>query len=389
MRVGFLTGHDIYQWSRLPTNDIGHMGNASFMARALIRQGCKVIVMSPPHPPRTWRGRLRERFYEHFRRERYLQYAEPEFLRALGLQVRQAIDACRPDVVVSNMARYVAYVHTPVPLVTWRDATFAGALEIHRDFRNVTGASVVHGHEMERAALRRSRLSIFRSEWAARSALEVYGAQPERVAVIPTGGNIDPCWHESEVSRWIAARSDDVCRLLFVGVDWNGKGGPRALEIVHALNGSGMPAELTVVGCVPDGHARLASYVKVEGFIDKGSADGAARFAALSRQSHFLLLPTTVDTYGNVFPEANAHGVPCLASRLAGIPTIIRDGANGYTFDPDTATRAWVQLISDIMRDYDRYRALALASYRDFELRLSWKVAAARFRGLLETVVER
>lgn len=387
MRVGYVTGHDVRQWSKGPSNEVGHMANAYFMAETLRIYGCDVVHLAPPRTPVTMVGRVTESFYKRIRKQRYLQYVEPRFLDALAHHVASSIEQQPVDVVFSNMARYVAHLETPVPMVTWRDATFAGALELHRDFRNVCKRSIARGHAMERAALQRCRLSIFRSEWAARSAIDFYGADPSRVVVVPTGGNADPEWDEAQVRQWISQREPAVCKLLFVGVHWQGKGGPLALDITRALNNAGVPAQLTIVGCTPRVTDPLPSYVVVEGFVDKSTHEGREKLARLGREAHFLLLPTAVDTYGNVFPESNAYGVPCLAPRLAGIPTIIHDGKNGYTFDARAPAEEWVRCIAQHMHDVERYRELATSSFKEFQTRLSWKVAGKRVTELLDEIV--
>jgi glycosyltransferase involved in cell wall biosynthesis len=41
-------------------------------------------------------------------------------------------------------------------------------------------------------------------------------------------------------------------------------------------------------------------------------------------------LPSRSDSFGLVFPEAWANGVPCLAYRAGGVPWVIRDGSDGF-----------------------------------------------------------
>jgi glycosyltransferase involved in cell wall biosynthesis len=360
------------------------MGNAYYMAKALQDQGLELDFVGPLSNPGNLAARLRELYYTRVRKKRFLRYAEQSSLRQLADEVSRLLEGRRFDVVLSNMARNVALLDTAAPMVTWRDATFAGALEIHRDFHHTAAVSIAAGHAMERAALQRCRLSIFRSQWAARSAIDYYGADPQRVAVIPTGGNREPPGTAQEVRSWIAERSDAVCKLLFVGVQWKGKGGPLAVDVARELAAAGRRVELTIVGCTPELDGPAPDFVKVVGYLNVGTSEGAATLARLWRESHFLLLPTTVDTYGNVFPESNAFGVPCLTTDLAGIPSIIRDDVNGRMFAAEAPAGEYCRVIEHYMAHPNAYREFALSAFNEYDTRLSWTVAGRHAKQLLE-----
>ena len=49
----------------------------------------------------------------------------------------------------------------------------------------------------------------------------------------------------------IATRDPRELRLLFIGMDWQRKGGPVALAVTRELNRMNIPAGLTVIGCNP------------------------------------------------------------------------------------------------------------------------------------------
>lgn len=387
MKIAYVTVHDLKQWSAMSSNVVGVAGNAAYMATALQNQGLELDLIGPLPSRRGLLSRLRQMYYDKLLGQRVVFYAEPAALRAAASFVAARLAGRGCEIVFSNMARNIAYLNVSEPIVTWRDATFAGALEIHRDFRNTAPFAIKLGHAMEKAALDRCALSIFRSDWAAKSAIDHYGADPARVAVVPTGGNRGAAPPVDEVKGWVAARSKDICRLLFVGVQWSGKGGPLALEVARQLNQSGLKVQLTVVGCKPEIDGPVPDYLKLEGFVNQGTAEGAAKLAQLWKESHFFLLPTTVDTYGNVFPEANANGVPCLTTNLAGIPTIIRNDINGRMFSPQAPASEYCAYIERYWADPRLYQQMALAAYQEYQTRLNWEVAGRRVKELLEPLV--
>ena len=83
--------------------------------------------------------------------------------------------------------------------------------------------------------------------------------------------------------------------------------------------------------------------------------------------------------------EANSFGVPCLATNVGGIPTIIRDGVNGKLFAVDDA-RSIASAAGEIFRDPDAYNHLAESSFAEYESRLNWRVAGQTVRKLLESL---
>lgn len=63
---------------------------------------------------------------------------------------------------------------------------------------------------------------------------------------------------------------------------------------------------------------------------------GYAKPDELFAQVDGLVVPSLWrEPFGRVVVEANAHGVPVLASRMGGLPEIVEDGTTGYLFDSE------------------------------------------------------
>src|SRR4029077_19841328 len=100
-------------------------------------------------------------------------------------------------------------------------------------------------------ALSKCRLAIYSSEWGAKSAIENYDVDPEKVKVVPFGANIECERNFSDIDALVENKNFDICKLLFVGADWHRKGGSRALEVGRLLNARGLKTELHIAGCNP------------------------------------------------------------------------------------------------------------------------------------------
>jgi glycosyltransferase involved in cell wall biosynthesis len=370
---------DVNNWS----------GLGYFIARALREAGLSVEELGPLSRPRSPAITAKRALHRYFLRGSYLPEREALVGREYARQIEVLLSRMEADVVLSPGTVPIAYLDARQPVVFWADATFDALRDFYPEFSDIAKSSIDAGEEMERTALERADLAIYASDWAAASAIEHYGADPAKVTVVPFGANLESDVDPSEVHRLIETRPGDRCRLLFIGLDWERKGGPVAVRVAEALNRAGLPTELTVVGSAPKLPPSTEDFVTVEGFLDKTSEEGRHRIDALLGRSHFLILPSQAECYGLVLCEANAFGVPCLTTSVGGIPTIVRHGVNGLRFDVEAPPEAWAESVLSTLADVDSYRRLALSSYGEYQNRLNWGVSGKRVRSLLERLVEK
>ena len=164
------------------------------------------------------------------------------------------------------------------------------------------------------------------SHWAARSLVDDYGADPARVHVVGAGRN-----HEVESPD---ARPWSPPRFLFVGREWERKGGPVLLEAFAAVQRALPEARLDVVG----GHPPLdRPGVTGHGPLGFDVPDQARRVAALFAAATCFVMPSEVEPLGIVHAEAAAAGVPSIGSTVGGARTIIGDEGGRLTPPGDAA----------------------------------------------------
>jgi len=301
-------------------------------------------------------------------------------------QAAQRLSKLQADVILAPQMNPVAFLDCKQPIVLWTDAVYSSLVGFYPAFNNHSRQTIAQGNHITQACLSRCRLAIFSSDWAARAAIELYGAQRDKVKVVPFGANVQ-CQHSAQdVASWIKARSNKTIKLLFIGKRWEQKGGPLVLKVAQALHAAGESVELTIVGCLPPGYAQLPSYIHCPGFISKRTPEGLARITKLLQEAHFLFVPSTGEAYGIVFCEANAYGIPCLTSYVGGISTIIKDDCNGRTFALDAPVEEYCCYITDLMRDNARYQTLALSAYREYEIRLNWASAVKEVARLIREI---
>lgn len=288
------------------------------------------------------------------------------------------------DVIVApNGATEIAFLQTSIPIILVEDAHFAVLHEYHQHFSNLLNRSQREAELLQERAIKRARLLLYPTEWAARSAVEYYHARHERVFVVPFGANLEHAPPREIIER--KTRSER-CRLLFVGVNWHRKGGAIAHQTLLKLIELGIPAELTVCGCKPPPGVSHRS-MHVIPFLNKNDDRQCTLLEELYTQADFLLLPTRNECYGVAFCEAGAFGLPVITTNTGGVSGVVTNGENGFMLSHDADGVQYARLIARVYQDEALYQALVASSRNAFEQRLNWDSWGVTVKHLLERTI--
>ena len=298
-----------------------------------------------------------------------------------GKLYRRAILASKCDLVFSPAASTeIGYLRSPVPLIYLSDATFRLMENYYYPLSQVHPLTRWAGNHIEKRAILNSDILIYASQWAARSAVEHYGASPDKIKVIPFGANMDDVPVRESLGE---GSSDARLRLLFVGRDWERKGGQIAFDALLALHRRGIDAELTVIGCTP-GSDFVHPSLHVIPDLDKNLPGQRADLAEFYRQSDIFLLPTRAECSGVVFCEAGAFGLPVVTTRTGGVPTVVTEGESGFLLPYSAGGEAYAETIAKLWTDRTTYRKMRQNSRDRYETSLSWTAWSAQMRPVIE-----
>jgi glycosyltransferase involved in cell wall biosynthesis len=370
---------DARQWS----------GLGFAMLRALVASDANVQIVMPP-------GVVRAADFLALGAAAGYRLVGRRFQRARDLRVRRAfarhagavVRRSGADIVFSPGTLPLADLECDVPIAFWTDATFAGLVDFYPEFSRLSRSTLRSGHDLEQRALSRVDLAIYSSEWAARTAIETYGLDEQKVRVLHFGSNLPGLEHVDDAERVVAERAGSRCTLLFAGRDWRRKGGDRAVEITLGLRACGIPAELLVVG-PPRRDVPRSEFVTYRRPVDTRSAAAAEEFAATFRRAHFLLMPTRADCTPVVISEAAAAALPAVVPAVGGIRSIVRHGVTGALLRADAPACEYVDAIAAMWLDQSLYRRIALGAYSQYRERLDWRVVGASLRAMLSELVDR
>ncbi len=282
------------------------------------------------------------------------------------------------DIAISATYSMCSDLHINIPLVAFCDLTYSLCCKYLRNSTTYRKARSMHEEEK---FLQHAGAIIYPSDFACKSALSDYDISSEKIHVIDFGANIpDP----EDVN--LEEYDTDVCRLLFVGRNWENKGGAKALEAFRILKATGFRCELTVIGCQPPKDTNDEGLTVIP-WLDKSNIADIFRYDAILRKSHFMVLPTVFDAYGIVFCEASAYGIPSIAANVGGVSQPVREGRNGFLLSPDATAHDYANTIMDVFRDKEKYQRLRYYSRQEYKTRLNWEVWTSRVTKIMEELV--
>jgi glycosyltransferase involved in cell wall biosynthesis len=269
------------------------------------------------------------------------------------------------------------------PIVYLSDCTKSQLVELgYPGYMGISERNLRSIMEFERMAYQNCDLLIFGSNWACDAAVQRYGVAEQKVMAIPYGANLDAV-PDRECALRGRPNADGKCRLLFLGVQWERKGGDIALAVANALNAHGLPTELTVCGCVPPCSEQS---IRVVRRLDKKEVTDQRLLFELLSDADYLILPTRGDCSPIVFCEAFAHGLPVVSCAVGGVGEIVTNNVNGFVLSPNAPPEEFALSILENYRRRDVYLGFRRAARKAYEEKFNWECWASRIHEVAESL---
>ncbi|MGH2449880.1 MAG: glycosyltransferase [Candidatus Limnocylindria bacterium] len=222
--------------------------------------------------------------------------------------------------------------------------------------------------DIERRAVRESDAVVAASEIEADELLQLYRADPSRVAVIPCG--VDPqIFRPLRQADAREALGRDQCErlILFVGRIEQIKGIDVLLRALGLLffRRPELRSEvclLVVGGALDPGDdgsetekivelRRLVHQHRMEANVDFVGSIDQARLALYYSAADICAVPSLTESFGLVALEAMACGTPVVATRVGGLQTVVEHGESGLLV-PAGDYQALAEAIAEVLTDH-------------------------------------
>jgi glycosyltransferase involved in cell wall biosynthesis len=255
------------------------------------------------------------------------------------------------------------------PFVIYTDYTIASSLDFElRDERLLRAQAFMN---LEGAMYRRADKILTTAAHVKRTLTRHYGCDPDRITPIMIGANVETAASSTDLARYQAGR------ILFVGIDWERKGGPTLLTAFEKVAERFPHARLTIAGSAPETrHPRVEALGRIP------RADVAAHFAA----SSIFCLPSVVEPSAVASVEAMAFSLPVVATNVGGFPEMVADGTTGVLVPPRNPD-ALADALAGLLSDPERARRMGLAG-KQRSAQFTWDEVGSRLHAQIRHLVD-
>jgi glycosyltransferase involved in cell wall biosynthesis len=260
--------------------------------------------------------------------QQYRAKADPMFIDRKVRDLLRHRNDHRMNLVFSNSGMNLGGLGPDVPYAFYTDAPVCALRSMGHFMDEWSPRMATKLIEFDRRAVQNAHKVIYHSEWAVNQAVEGYGLDRSRLAVVAPGANLP--WIDVSLAATEKPKSE-LCKLLFFGRDWVRKGGTKAHCIAQELDRLGVRVQLHVCGPeAPPASIRNERQVIWHPPINKLFPDEIGRLSAIMQDTDYMLLPTLADTSTSAIREACAFGVPSVVTAIGGLGEMVTHGKSGF-----------------------------------------------------------
>ena len=269
------------------------------------------------------------------------------------------------DVVMIIHYQHILYgIKTDKPVIYHSDATF----ELINNYylHNMYQWNERQAEYMEKTGLNKATLHLSSSAWRQDSIINHYGISAEKCRELEYG----PCVETDGIRSH--SFGDGILRILFMGVDWERKGGDIAVETVRLLNERGIKTQLIIVGLhrIPES-CRGENYIDFRGYLNKNIPEQYDELKQIFSLSELLLLPTKAECSAVVFCESQHYGLPVITYDTGGVGSYVVNGVSGYRLPEGAPAEAFADKIEQIIKDGEQPK-LSTGALQYAQNKLTW-----------------
>ena len=211
-------------------------------------------------------------------------------------------------------------------------------------------------HKSETKTYKEATMIFTFGNLVAQSLISQYQIPKEKIVTVYSGSNIPGNYNTK--SNKVFSKN-----ILFVGVEWERKGGSILLKVFENVLKTHPDASLTIVGCSPK-NIKIPN-CKIIGRVPVSSV------ANYYKDASIFCLPTMREPFGVVFVEAMSYKLPVIANNIGCLPDIIKNGYNGYLVDNNIED--YSKTICDLLENPAKCQQMGENGFNYAKSKFTWK----------------
>lgn len=350
-------------------------GSSRFLFTALHRNGDLVRAFGA-RPAAVIRYALMTRNYSLDReRWRTQYYFDPLYRRCLTQAVVNRIDPsdfAHTFLQIGAMFNLPRHVQGKAICMSYHDSNIVERLQSRYMPPGVSPKRIEQAFRYESELYAQMDRILTMSEYHRSSFIRHFGLPAGKVVNAGCAPNLE---HPPEPQ---ADKRYDNRELLFVGADFQRKGGPLLLRAFRAVLMSYPDARLHIAGpAALEIPSDLRSSVRFHGFLSKQDPEQARTLDALFRRCCLFVLPSYYEGVGISSLEAMLYELPCVVTGAWGFFDSVIPGVTGDLVECGSLD-SLVSTLRGCLGDPARLRAMGTAARRLILERFTWTQVARR-----------
>jgi len=309
-----------------------------------------------------------------WRRRFYLDTAYYDLLSARIAGRLTAADREHPVLQIGGIYDLKPLMNPGSRLFSYHDGNLAQAMKSPGFTAGLSARRLQRALDYETRVYRNIDVVFTMSRYLTDSFVNDFGVDERKVRTIGAGINLDPFPAAPEGKRY------DRRKLVFVGADFERKGGFDLLEAFKTVRRAYADAELSIIGprqlTVP---AELSAGVSYLGFLSKTDPDSKRVFDRALHESSVFVMPSRYEPFGIAPLEAMAHEIPAVLTDAWAFPEMVQSGVTGElvrTGDPKDLADKLIALLGDP----DRLQAMGRRGRELVVEKYTWKAVVTKLR---------
>lgn len=311
------------------------------------------------------------------------------YQKKVGKIIHKCITKGEYDLVFATASILCSYYEDKLPIFFYADGAFGEMVNYYWNDKLWEKHNRKSAMVIENMAISKANHIFYVTNWAAQSAVKYHNMQELKYSIIYRGANFESNYSFDKINKVIDNRicNQSTFKFLFVGKEWERKGGKMINYLLNKLLEKNYSIELNIVGCNPLIEGELSKHVNIYGLIDRNTNDGNIKLKEIFDHSDAYFQPSLKECMGIAYLEACSFALPIIANKTGGVPEVVTKD-NGILIEDINDLDLFIPRLESLILDKDNYKKMSLNAFNMYVNDFNWEAVSDKIQLSLENVVK-